>query len=558
MLSISSGYDPRYLTRSVAAGRENYYLSAVAEHGEPPGIWTGAGCRELGLRVGSEVDGPLLERLYERFIDPRDPGQAATLGRAASKFGPGREQVEDRVARLLAEEPEATSERRAELTARALSDRRAAVYFFDATFSVPKSVSLLHASFQVKAQQARESGREREAAEWEGRAQVVWDGIMTANQAMLDYLQREAGYSRAGYHSAHSGRFADAHEWVVASFAQHTSRDADPQLHVHNAILNRVLREDPLAVRAGERVAWRTLDGAGLFAARPAAGAVAERTLGEYLRRNLGVEPVARADGNGWELAGISAGILEQFSSRRQAIEPRLQELIAEYKRRHGREPHARALWSMAQFVTLDSRAPKAHSAPSRPELLARWEARSRANEVQALSEVADAACRGAGAGGGQGGPGPACEAEAERVLAAAVADVLSGRSVFSRFELIRMINRHLPDYLGGLTGPQVTGMLEELADRALRPGGPCGIVLLTAPEMVPVPAAYRRADGLSRWRRQARHRDAPAPRLGANRRTPRCARTRRCRARRGPGADRGRAVARARAVRRRYRARGR
>ena len=49
MLTIASGYDPLYLTRAVATGRENYYLSAVAEHGEPPGIWTGAGCPELGL-----------------------------------------------------------------------------------------------------------------------------------------------------------------------------------------------------------------------------------------------------------------------------------------------------------------------------------------------------------------------------------------------------------------------------------------------------------------------------------------------------------------------------
>jgi hypothetical protein len=266
--------------RAVAARRENCYLSAVAEHGEPPGIWTGLGCRELGLAVGSVMDGPVLERLYERFIDPRDPGQAATLGRAPSSFAADQDRIDAKVARLLAAEPEATSERRDQLVMQAQHERRATVYFFDAPFSVPKSVSLLHASLQVKAQQARQQGHESEAGEWDRRAQVVWDAIMTANQAMLDYLQREAGYSRAGYHSAHSGRFTDAHEWVIASFAQHTSRDADPQLHVHNAVLNRVLREDPLAARAGDWVAWRTLDGAALFAARPAAGAVAERVLG--------------------------------------------------------------------------------------------------------------------------------------------------------------------------------------------------------------------------------------------------------------------------------------
>ncbi len=64
------------------------------------------------------------------------------------------------------------------------------------------------------------------------------------------------------------------------------------------------------------------------------------------------------------------------------------------------------------------------------------------------------------------------------------------------------MISRHLPPYLGGLSGQQVTALLDELADQALRPGGCCEAVLLTAPELVPVPAGYRRADGLSLWRR--------------------------------------------------------
>src|SRR5277367_7000059 len=82
MLTISSGYDPGYLTHAVATGRENYYLSAVAEHGEPPGIWTGAGCPELGLVTGSAVDGPVMERLYGAFADPRDPDGKARLGRA--------------------------------------------------------------------------------------------------------------------------------------------------------------------------------------------------------------------------------------------------------------------------------------------------------------------------------------------------------------------------------------------------------------------------------------------------------------------------------------------
>jgi hypothetical protein len=381
----------------------------------------------------------------------------------------------------------------------ALKEQRAAVYFFDATFSVPKSVSLLHASLQVRAQQARDAGLVEEAEEWAALAGTVWDGIMAGNQAMLDYLQSEAGYSRAGYHSKGAGRFADAHEWVVASFRQHTSRDNDPQLHVHNAILNRVLRDDPLASRPGDRRAWRTLDGAALYAAKPAAGAIAERTLAEYLVGRLGVEAVARPDGNGWEIAGIPEELRDQFSSRRRAIGPRVKQLAEEYERKHGKAPNARALWSMAQFVTLDSRRAKAHSAPPREALLAQWEAQSRRAETDALSAIPDAAL-------GRRDPGveagPPSGADVDLVLAAAVADVQRGRATFSRYELTRMINRYLPDFLGGLSGTQVTGLLDELADEALRPGGPAGVVRLTAPEMVPVPDAYRRGDGLSLWRR--------------------------------------------------------
>ena len=499
MLTISSGYDPGYLAHAVATGRENYYLSAVAEHGEPPGIWTGLGCPELGLPIGSGVDNKVMERLYGAFTDPRDPERKATLGRAPSGFAGHNDKLSALIAGLLAAEPEATAERRDQIITQALKDQRAAVYFFDTTFSVPKSVSLLHASLQVRAQQAGDAGQAGEAEQWTARARSVWDAVMAGNQAMLEYLQREAGYSRAGYHSKNSGRFSDAHQWVVASFAQHTSRDNDPQLHVHNAILNRVLREDPLASRDGDRRAWRTLDGAALYAAKPAAGAIAERTMAECLSERLGVQMIARADGNGQEIAGVCEAALDQFSSRRRAIRPRVRQLIEEYERKHGKAPNARAVWSMAQFVTLDSRPAKSHSAPSRETLLAQWEAQSRRAETGALSAIPDAALGRRDPGAGVYEPSGA---EVERILAAAVADAQRDRATFSRYELTRMINRYLPDFLGGLPGGQVTALLDELTAEALRPGGPCGTVLLTAPDMVAVPQAYRRPDGLSLWRR--------------------------------------------------------
>ena len=108
---------------------------------------------------------------------------------------------------------------------------------------------------------------------------------MEGNAAALDYLQREAGQTRAGYHPG--GRWEDAREWVIASFRQHTSRDGDPQLHVHNLILHKVRRESD-----GQ---WRALDSMSLYRHRPAASAIAalvmENALTRRVRRALGTAP---------------------------------------------------------------------------------------------------------------------------------------------------------------------------------------------------------------------------------------------------------------------------
>jgi hypothetical protein len=101
------------------------------------------------VALGSEVDNKIMDRLYGGFLDPRDPAGKATLGRAPSGFEGNRDKVSALITRLLAAEPEATPERRDQIIQQAMKERRASVYFFDATFSVPKSVSLLHASLQV-------------------------------------------------------------------------------------------------------------------------------------------------------------------------------------------------------------------------------------------------------------------------------------------------------------------------------------------------------------------------------------------------------------------------
>ena len=135
---------------------------------------------------------------------------------------------------------------------------------------------------------------------------------MEGNAAALDYLQREAGQTRAGYHPG--GRWEDAREWVIASFRQHTSRDGDPQLHVHNLILHKVRRESDGA--------WRALDSMSLYRHRPAASAIAALAMENALTRRFGIRWVQRRDGHGREIADVGQALMDMFSSRRASIGP--------------------------------------------------------------------------------------------------------------------------------------------------------------------------------------------------------------------------------------------
>src|SRR6266566_2063078 len=79
--------------------------------------------------------------------------------------------------------------------------------YWDATFSVSKSISLFHASALASAAAAAGCGDQDAAGRWRQVADVIWDSVMEGNAAALDYLQREAGQTRAGYHPG--GRWED-------------------------------------------------------------------------------------------------------------------------------------------------------------------------------------------------------------------------------------------------------------------------------------------------------------------------------------------------------------
>ena len=100
---------------------------------------------------------------------------------------------------------------------------------------------------------------------------------------------------------------------VVSSWLQGTSRDGDPQDHIHNQIA----RMSPTDADGK----WRAVDTAGV---RAQLGAV-RATFGAHLRsemaRRFGVEWVPRKDGDGFEIKGITRAQIERYSTRTQAID---------------------------------------------------------------------------------------------------------------------------------------------------------------------------------------------------------------------------------------------
>lgn len=485
MLSVSNGYDVKYLTDAVATGRESYYTDASVA-GEPAGLWHGAGAEALGL--AGEVDAELMEAVYSCLLDPRDPatrtratwGQAAALASGHRKY----RSVQDIYADKLAAEPDAGPERRERLRAAAEQSARQPVAFIDCTFSAPKSISVLGVAFQRAADVARAEGDHEMAAVYAAYHKAVEDAVMAGAQASVDYLQDQAGYSRVGHHGGKAGRWIDAHEFVVAQFLQHDSRDLDPQLHVHNAILNRIRCADGT---------WRALDTQAIKVHRPAAAVIGERTMECYLTGAIPLRLATRPDGKAREVLGVAQEVMDGFSSRSYAISAKAGKLIDEYCARTGRELSALQRYRIAQRATLATRAPKSHDSETTDERLDRWAAEADAKREGGLDaivrEVLEMGQRDA----------PVSEWSLRDVMTRALAAVGESRQTWHKADLIRHVAEALPANLG--IGPEeVRPLIESITEELMRLKLAVGL----RPEELTddLPAGYLLANGDSAFAR--------------------------------------------------------
>ncbi|HEY1821118.1 MAG TPA: MobF family relaxase [Trebonia sp.] len=371
-----------------------YYTGAVAcaatEYylgiGEAPGRWHGRGLDRLGLESGAVVTETQLESLFARALHPTTGEQ---LGRAWRADG---------------------------------------VTGFDLTFSAPKSVSALWALGNPDVAAAATAAH---------RAAV---------KASLAYLDTHASLSRRGTDGTEQLRTDGL---AVALFDHRTSRCADPQLHTHALVVNKVHCADGI---------WRSIDGSELFHHKKSAGMIYQAALRNELTGRLGVAFEAVNEHGQAEIAGVPQELMKLWSKRANAIEIEAAPKIAEYETTLGRtlSPGERAV--VVKTAVLKTRPGKEHSEPA--TLLQRWVAEAGAvgfDPPGLMASVAAAA---------RDRPTPVAEGVEAQLVFDAVRAAGAARAVFSRADVAGQVAARLP--ATGRSAADAVAWVEELTDRAL------------------------------------------------------------------------------------------
>src|SRR5215472_4963778 len=442
--TLTKGYDLDYIWRQVDRGpakdAASYYIQASETGGEPPGRWWGPGARALGLEHGQTVE----RKPYDLLFGERKAPDGTPLGRPPS----GGRKAADLYAQLLAAEPHATSERKRELRTEAVKKARQSPLFFDLTLSLSKSISIFHASLGENARLARQANDQAGDQYWSALVAEVDDMIWQAVHTGFAYFQREAGYTRTGshhtrVHGRETGQWHEA-DLAVAHWLQHTSRDGDMQLHVHSQIAH--------TARTTFDGRWRAPDSLGYNEHIAAVAAIVSQHLEEALTARFGLEWVARDDGYGFEVKGISGAMMRVFSSRRESISADLRGRAARFEQRYGRKPSQRELAQLAQASNFKTRNPK-HGALDLAQLHAGWADKLARTLGVSLASVAPSVWHGGGRadastrprGPRDPGPVPISELELARAAQKAVALAQQEKSTWTRADLLKYLGRVLP-----------------------------------------------------------------------------------------------------------------
>lgn len=362
---MSSGRGYEYLLKSVAAGDGDRSTGTpltryYTESGCPPGTWLGTGLTSLdtgqgpALADGDTVTEDQLARLLGEGVHPVT---GAKLGLAYPRLQPPRERIAARVARLDAwltgpQREEAVERIREEEVAK---KPRTAVAGFDLTFSPPKSVSAVWGVADAPTQA------------------LIAQAHHAAMRDTLALLEERVAATRVGRGGVARMPVVGV---IATAFDHYDSRAADPQLHTHVVVSNKVQGIDGR---------WRTLDSRTLHRAVVALSASYNAFLTDHTARLLGAKwvPVDRGRdrSTGWEIDGVPGALIAEFSRRTtggvgvEGIEQVKDRLIAAYTAEHGHAPSVRTIARLRQQATLETRPEK--ELHSLAELTADWRDRA-------------------------------------------------------------------------------------------------------------------------------------------------------------------------------------
>ncbi len=271
-----------------AGASARYYTGYLTEpDGELPGRWSGRQASAFGL--AGEVSTEALELL----LSGRHPLTRQVLGR----------ELLDRV------------DRHGNVTK--------AVAGYDATFSAPKSLSVLWAL-------TGDDG----LAECHDRA-------VEAAVAMIEKYG-----STTRIRSNGTRLHPDTGGLTAAVFRQSTSRADDPQLHTHVVVSAKVQTDDGR---------WWALDARVLKRHQQTFGYIYQSALRADLTTRYGVAFDDIVNGQA-EIAGVPTELLHQFSKRAHVIAVEMDERIADFIDRTGREPTDGEYAAMEREAAADTR----------------------------------------------------------------------------------------------------------------------------------------------------------------------------------------------------------
>lgn len=501
--TIKKGFDGDYMWAQVGTGpdRRNparYYLSPTEGGGEPPGRWWGPAARFLGFADGQEVERPPYDALMVGHCDPRT---GELLGKAP---GGGRKAAEIYAA-LLAAEPHATADRQHELREEAGRQARQSPLYFDLTISWSKSISVFHASVGENIRLARLAGEMPAEARWTAELTAINEMMYAAVTEAFVYFQEQAGYGRTGHHGRRvEGR--DTGQWHEAALAvtqwlQHTSRDGDMQMHLHNQIAH--------VARRWVDGKWSSPDSLGY---NEFIGAVAQRAALHFesaMTRRYGLDWTPRDDGFGCEIAGVDGAVMREFSSRREAIKPATKELAREYEIQHGRKPSQATLTKLARIAGNNTRKHKKEGALDHDVLRAGWATQLRENHgielrgiactVSSLREDGTRATEGAHADRAK--PREMSRTAQTRAIQAALSAAQDEKSAWTRADLIKHLGRVMPPSARRMDAAETGPLLDRLADEAIS-GAVEQVICLEADTYPAPPPSLIRKDGRSVYQR--------------------------------------------------------